>query len=161
MVPKILDGELLKALAGPGREWTVSMEQAWRMADSGFLIRNGPERRTEEAGLIEKWLNETTPDDIVALDYCYCPAEKAPIELLRCMDTDESKVVKKFHGREVIVLFGGLDGTIRYQGVGLTPLGKEPEAAVGQMLASAAAGNIQHPTGIVEIIKQTAGEWES
>jgi len=38
-----------------------------------------------------------------------------------------------------LILFGRLDGRIFYGGAGLTPMGKEPEAKVGQMLASASA----------------------
>ena len=58
------------------------------------------------------------------------------MELLQCIDPEQSKIIKKYRGRDVTILFGGLDGTVRYYGVGLTPLGKEPEAAVGRMMAS-------------------------
>ena len=40
---------------------------------------------------------------------------------------------------ETLILFGRLDGRIFYGGAGLTPMGKEPGAKVGQMLASASA----------------------
>ena len=64
------------------------------------------------------------------------PASGAPLELLECFDPEKSRITRKSLGRETLILFGGLDGTLRYYGVGLTPEGREKEAAIGQMLAS-------------------------
>ena len=140
------------------------MEQEWLMANSGFLIDDKLESKD---ALMEQWRNESTPRDLTDLGYVYCPATDAPLELLKCMSSEESKIVKKFKGREVIILFGGLDGTVCYHGTGLTWLGKEAEASVGQMLASRVPGaedggrrtedGERKPAGgIVELLRQTA-----
>jgi hypothetical protein len=156
MVPKILDGELLEALAGPGREWMVSMEQEWVLGNSGFLIK----APTDDIDF-----GEGTPEDIARLGYAYCSAQDAPLELLKCLDQEQAKITKNFRGLETIILFGGLDGTVHYYGVGLTPAGKEDEAVVRQMLASQTA-NSQLPidkqpeSGIAKLLRETAGVWE-
>ena len=71
----------------------------------------------------------------------YVPAALAPLELLDCFDPEKSKITKSYLGRETIILFGGLDGTVRYYGVGMTPAGREKEAAIGQVLASRLRAN--------------------
>jgi hypothetical protein len=50
-----------------------------------------------------------------------------------------------------VTVLGGLDGQVFYKGAGLTPLGKEAEAKVGQMLASA------HPEEpeLIKLIRET------
>ena len=48
-------------------------------------------------------------------------------------------MISHWGNAETLILFGGLDGRVFYRGAGLTPMGKEPEAKVGQMLASASA----------------------
>ena len=106
--------------------WTVSMEQEFRMSDSGFLLGG------EEAG---GWVEET-PEDLRALGWAYVPMSGAPTELMKCFDPEEARVTRKYGGMETVALLGGLNGSIEYVGIGLTPLGKEKEAEVSQMLAS-------------------------
>ena len=126
------------------------------MENSGFLIK----APTDD---VNSDFEDTTPEDLADLGYVYVPAVEAPLELLKCMDRKESKIIKNFHGLETIVLFGGLDGTVRFQGVGLTPAGKEDEAVVGQMLASQIKA--EPPDSefgeceLVELIRRTA-VWE-
>ena len=61
----------------------------------------------------------------------------------------------KFLRREMVILFGGLDGTVRYYGVGMTTAGREKEAAIGQMLAST-AGLEERETAVgpVELLRR-------
>jgi hypothetical protein len=128
--------QLLKQHA-EGREWTVSMEQEFYVNNSGFLIRaegHGPGSDGEQ-----EW-EEGTPADIRELGWTYVPATAAPLALLECFDPEAAKITKKYDGRETLILFGGLDGTVRYYGVGMTPKGREKEAAIGQVLASDAPG---------------------
>ena len=76
------------------------------------------------------------------------PALEAPDALIDCLNTDADdardghvsrRIVRDFRGQEVIFLLGGLNGQIRYRGVGLTPGNgaRETEARVSTMLASA------------------------
>ena len=121
----------LLAQHAEGKPWTVSMEQEYFVGNSGFLIsRQDAKTRSED-----EWA-EQTPEDLRALGWVYVPATLAPMELLDCFDPEKSKITKSYLGRETIILFGGLDGTVRYYGVGMTPAGREKEAAIGQVLAS-------------------------
>ena len=129
LVPQLL------AQHAEGKPWTVSMEQEYYVGNSGFLIAHEthePHEKWEEG---EPWA-ANTPEDLRGLGWVYVPATLAPMELLDCFDPEKSKITKHYLGRETIILFGGLDGTVRYYGVGLTPEGREKEAAIGQMLAS-------------------------
>jgi hypothetical protein len=122
-----VDEILQKHFTGQIR-WTVSMEQLWEMDNSGFLIKSNANTL--------KYGGDNTPEDLQELGWTYVPAQDAPLELLKCLDPKDAKIIRKFKGAETLMLFGGLDGSVHYNGVGLTPLGKEDEAEVMQMLAS-------------------------
>ena len=126
-----VDEILQKHFTGQIR-WTVSMEQLWEMDNSGFLLKAGSGRQNEE---FSGW-DRDTPEDFKTLGWTYVPAVDAPLELLKCLDPKDAKIIRKFRGAETLMLFGGLNGSVHYNGVGLTPLGKEDEAEVMQMLAS-------------------------
>src|SRR5208282_1786876 len=102
------------------------MEQDYYLEDSGFLVKAKAER----------WA-KNTPADLAALGWIYVDVAEAPEGLLACFDAEGSKITKHWGNAETLILFGGLDGRVYYRGAGLTPAGKEPEARVGQMLASA------------------------
>jgi hypothetical protein len=143
-VNKILDGYFSGQM-----QWTVSMEQAFTVESSGFLIKGDYQAEEEDS----------TPEDLKALGWQYVSAAEAPNELLKCLDSKEAKIIKKFRAGETLVLFGGLNGSIHYQGVGLTPLGKEKEAEVSTMLASAKlieGANGELMPDVVELLKKTA-----
>lgn len=106
--------------------WTVSMEQDYYLEDSGFLVKAKAER----------WA-KNTPADLATLGWIYVDVAEAPDGLLACFDAEGSKMISHWGNAETLILFGGLDG--RDRGAALTPMGKEPEAKVGQMLASASA----------------------
>jgi len=129
LVPQLL------AQHAAGKPWTVSMEQEYFVGNSGFLIAHEthePHEKWEEG---EAWAVKTS-EDLQELGWVYVPATMAPMGLLDCFDPEKSKITKPYLGRETIILFGGLDGTVRYYGVGMTPAGREKEAAIGQVLAS-------------------------
>ena len=122
-----------------GGPWSVSMENSFKDEDGGFLVKG-------VQGCAE-WV-AATPADLLALGYTYVPALEAPDALIDCLNTDADdardghvsrRIVRDFRGQEVIFLLGGLNGQIRYRGVGLTPGNgaRETEARVSTMLASA------------------------
>jgi len=124
-----------RTVMGDG-EWTVSMENELELEESGFAVAG-------TAG-IESFV-ERTPADLRALGYTYVPAMSAPTELLKCVNNEvdderednvSTRIVRQFNGQKTILLVGGLSGSIRFSGVGLTPLGKEKPARVSKMLAS-------------------------
>lgn len=110
------------------RKWTVSRENDYYLEDSGFLIKS----------LETPWVKET-PEDLARMGYSYCACVDAPEELLSCYDPKLGKVKRTFNGATVVLLLGGLNGTVQFKGTGLTPLGKEAEAEVNQMMASGAS----------------------
>jgi hypothetical protein len=144
LVPQLL------AQHAEGKPWTVSMEQEYFVGNSGFLVaREGEEPRDEQ-----------TPADLFDLGWVYVPATLAPVELLDCFDAEKSKITKPYLGRETIILFGGLDGTVRYYGVGMTPAGREKEAAIGQVLASTRPAleglpGLVEVSAVVELLRKT------
>jgi len=140
LVPQLL------AQHAEGKPWTVSMEQEYFVGNSGFLVAHETHEKWEEG---EAWAVKT-PEDLRELGWVYVPATLAPLELLDCFDPEKSKITKPYLGRETIILFGGLDGTVRYYGVGMTPAGREKEAAIGQVLASQ-TGLMEGIPGLVEV----------
>lgn len=124
-----------------GGEWSVSMENSFQEEAGGFLVVRADGHHELDSFLA------ATPADLRALGYVYVSAQAAPADLLNCLNNTEddqrdgitsARIRRDFHGQEVIFLLGGLDGKIRYRGVGLTPGGAmEKEARVSTMLASA------------------------
>ena len=154
LVPQLL------AQHADGKPWTVSMEQEYFVGNSGFLVAHETHesptssRSERDYGAAsweegEAWAVKT-PEDLRELGWVYVPATLAPMELLDCFDPEKSKITKPYLGRETIILFGGLDGTVRYYGVGMTPAGREKEAAIGQVLASQ-TGLMEGIPGLVEV----------
>ena len=140
-----------------GTEWTVSMENEATIADGGFLLRRTmdddggyyhPGNRLDEFAALGQ-----TPDDFKALGWIYVPWAAAPEDLRNCLDAGGMIAVAKNFlqtpstgsgaggspGVTTLFLNGGLNGTMFYYGVALTPLGKESRAQVLRMEASAAA----------------------
>ncbi len=136
-------------------QWTVSMENSHRISDCGFLVRvaDGPVSEGLGSGyydvrnLLAEFI-ETTPAEIAALGFAYVPVEVAPLKLLECLNTEEddarqknicTRICRDYCGAETFLLIGGLNNRIRFNGVGLTPRGKEKPAHVSRMFASGAA----------------------
>lgn len=127
-----------------GGEWSVSIENNFYEEDCGFLVRVGT-RGPLSFGL--ETFAESTPAELSDLGMVYVPCKTAPEQLLHCMNNAEddardnvtsTRIVRSYKGQEVILLLGGLDGNIRYRGVGLTSTNgaREKTARVSKMLAS-------------------------
>ena len=130
-------------------------------SSGSFLLRQGYGGQDGAAseGDLAQW-ERNTPEDLRELGWVYVPTALAPLELLDCFDPEKSKITKPYLGRETIILFGGLDGTVRYYGVGMTPAGREKEAAIGQVLASRTAMEEGMPglvegSAIMELLRKT------
>jgi hypothetical protein len=122
-----------------GGEWTVSMESSFPDEECGFLVYGD-----EGVGTFV----ETTPENLRALGCTYVPCLEAPMELIGCLNTEaddkrdgmiSARICREYLDQEVVYLLGGLNGSIRYRGVGLTPASgaMEDEAKISTMLASA------------------------
>ncbi len=119
------------------RKWTVSMENEYYLNTSGFLVENSD-------GACE---GDETPADFQALGLAYYPAVTCPDDMLKLYSMEESKIRTgrdgkplKWNGRNVTALLGGMDSSVHFKGVGITPAGKEKEAEISQLLASATVG---------------------
>lgn len=107
--------------------WTVSMEHKYYLEDSGFIVAG--------TSGVERW-EESTPQDLRDMGYVYVPYEAAPSGLKACFDEKNTKIVKQFNGQDVVIFLGGISGRLHFMGIGITPVGKEKEAFIRQMLAS-------------------------
>jgi hypothetical protein len=125
------DAEEIIQLQKAGKlQWAVSMEDKYDEDECGFCICGRRE--------VEKW-EESTPEDLRTLGFTYVPYLEAPDELKSCFDLKNTKISADWKKQETIMLLGGLNGSVHFMGIGLTPLGKEKEARVTQMLASGIA----------------------
>ena len=106
-------------------QWTVSMEVQYTLAESGFAVR-----------LKEKPKFAFTPDDMLAAGWEYVPFDKSPKELQECFSREKNRVTKRFQGREVFVLMGGIENRVHFAGVGLVRYGAEPTAKISRMTAN-------------------------
>ena len=113
---------------GGRQTWTVSMETLYDLSDSGLLVGLNDPLGKDMAG----------PEDARAIGWGYSTFDAAPAALLDAWDMDKSIIKRSYSKRPVVALLGGLAGTVHYAGVGLTRMGKEPTASIGQFLASEA-----------------------
>jgi hypothetical protein len=126
-----------------GGPWTVSLENHFYEEDCGFLLKTG------DAAIIPGLELEEVeqPEYLQAAGWTYVPMASATEELVNCLNQpadDErdgmasARICRNFRGLETVLLLGGLDGKIRYRGVGLTPAAgaRETEARVRTMMAS-------------------------
>ncbi|MGN6553265.1 MAG: hypothetical protein ACTHLW_06040 [Verrucomicrobiota bacterium] len=113
-------------------QWTVSMENNYDPDTSGFLVQL---EGSSGARGIESW-QDSTPDFLRERGFVYVPYPEAPGALRDCFDSDATKIIKPYCDQETTFLLGGLNDRVSFKGIGLTPLGKEKEARLSQMLAS-------------------------
>jgi hypothetical protein len=111
------------------RRWTVSMETQFFLEESGFLVGE-----SDAFAKDIEFAAEETPTDLQDLGYIYVPWARAG-PLMEAWDEERTKVKAAYQSRQIVFLLAGLDGRVHYNGVGLTPWGKEPTAAVRQMVA--------------------------
>jgi hypothetical protein len=111
------------------RRWTVSMETQFFLEESGFLVGEGDEL-AKDIGFAAR----ETPTDLRDLGYLYVPWAKAG-PVMEAWDEERTRIKPAYQARPIVFLLAGLKGRVHYNGVGLTPWGKEPTAAVRQMVA--------------------------
>jgi hypothetical protein len=127
-VPKIL-GEHL----GGRHRWTVSMEVNYPILSSGFVVLNRQAAPKKAAEM----LSACTPDEFTNQGLGYVELQNAPEELLECYNFDQKRMVPNaaWQGMPVLLMKGGINGQVHYQGVGLVRYGAEREAQIHQLLA--------------------------
>lgn len=110
-------------------KYSVSMECSYPWDTCGFAVAlNG--KKAEHA----------TPADLLELGYEYVPwltAKKDIPDLFSKFSMKSNRITGEFNGRRVVMLLGGLDGTVHYDGVAIVKYGAETEAEIGRMVASA------------------------
>ena len=111
------------------RRWTVSMETQFSLEESGFLIG-----KDDALGEAVRFAEAETPDDLRSLGYWWMPWGKAG-PVMEAWDEARTRIKPAYQTRQIVFLLAGLDGRVHYNGVGLTPWGKEPAAEVRQMVA--------------------------
>jgi hypothetical protein len=135
-------------------EWTVSMENQHDLEESGFIVKISGAKGPILPG--QDGFSKNTPEDLKAMGYIYVPCMTAPIALLECLNNDEddaregitsTRVCRDYMGCETILLLNGINGMIRFKGVGLCPAGMEPEAHVKTMLAAEQMFNLDRVAG--------------
>jgi hypothetical protein len=128
---KLAEGaaQILDQYLSGKRRWTVSMETQFFLEESGFLVGQS-DAFAKDIGFAA----EETPTELRDLGYFYVPWGKAE-PLMEAWDEERTKIKPAFHSRQIVFLLAGLNGQVHYNGVGLTPWGKEPTAAVRQMVA--------------------------
>jgi hypothetical protein len=108
-------------------QWSVSMENRFAEDEAWIGCRGDAEQLDAPE----------TPDELRACGYAAWPLPEAPAALRRLVELKPSaRVTKDWEGRETTLFVGGVDGALRYNGAGLTPLGKEKEAEIVTCLAS-------------------------
>ena len=126
-VPKLLAEHL-----GAKHQWTVSHEVRYIPDESGFLVGNRANAKKSQ----EEMLANLTPEEFSAAPgFGYVPFEQAPDDLKQCYNEKKTCVDKDWNGLPVVLLKGGMNGNVHFQGVGAVRYGAEREAAIQSMLA--------------------------
>ena len=111
--------------AQAGREpWTVSMEVRYRLNEGAWAWK----RRYAGERLAPNSVDVGGGWDALPWDQC-------PPDLRDCYSDADSAVTKKWRGRDVVLLLGGLDGTVFFSGIALVNYGAEPGAEIKRLLA--------------------------
>lgn len=127
--------------------WTVSMENRHNLWECGFLVRMADGKSQMADGKGQMADGQSQMAEGVPEGWEYIPYMDADRELKGCLNTPEedekegtsnTRVKRDYQGREVVLLIGGLDGVVRFNGVGLVPAGREPSAMVSSMVCGAA-----------------------
>lgn len=123
--------------------YALSMEMNYTFKSNGYVIYGKPKVE------MPAWVLATTPPDFAAAGLGYVPwtevfnfnadGEPSPNgkanDLAQCYSLKEHRVTQGWQGRKVVVLCGGINGTVRYFGAALVKRGAEPTAGVEEMLA--------------------------
>jgi len=135
---------LLGEHLGGRHKWTVSMEINYDIIESGFLVFRADQATKAQAALMA----QTTTEEFQKLNLGYVPATEASEELLDTFNFEKREMRLAIEDGEtpappsgrwgklpVVLVKGGLNGRVHYQGVGLVRYGAEKEAMIAQLLA--------------------------
>lgn len=136
------------------RKWTVSMEVRWGMAQTAFAWKRSLVPVMNALDLGGGW------EGVIY--------DKAPADLRACWDdTAEGgagAITKPWQKRDVVLLLGGVDFDVEFQGIALVNEGREPTAHIRRLLAGRLDGAIPTETEVeaaqVRAVQDLAGALE-
>ncbi len=140
-------------------KYSVSQECNHYLEEGGFVIYPKSEAslfdETMTAGTRDA-VEAFTPEDFRKQGLGYIPWMEASPDLKECYDKKKLSVNKAFQGRPVVLLKGGLNGTVEYWGVGVVRIPAEKEAEVALLLASdPSAWEELMETGTLELFRNS------
>lgn len=123
---------LLAEHLGGRHKWTVSLEMDYSLLESGFVIAN----RSDATKTQEAVLSATSPKDFTELGLGYVPIEQAPDDLFECFDLKQRRIKSQWGKLPVVLMQGGINGSVHFRGVGMVRYGAEREAEIQTLLAT-------------------------
>jgi hypothetical protein len=131
------------------QKFSVSMECTYLYDDCGFCVAIPPKAKS---------INSASPDYLVKAGWDYWNWTDAPEELVSTFNKKKKIIDKQFKGRSAVLMLGGLDNEIHYDGVAIVEQGAEREAEIIRMAASApdtAASQLVIPLmGLGDLLRQ-------
>jgi len=123
-------------------DWTVSLEVQYEPLESGVLMipvrqgeLGGKEREEAITDEEQSLMAKHTPAIYARAGLSYIPVVEAPDTLISCFDTKKGMWSKPWKGNRLVMMMGGIDGSVNFQGTGLVQYGAEPAARIEQVLA--------------------------
>lgn len=131
------------------KKWTVSMEVRWILDQCAFAWKRNLMPVTNALDFGGGWEGLTW--------------DKAPADLRACWDDAAEgglgAVTKPWNRRDVVLLLGGLDYGVEFQGIGLVNEGREPGAHIRRLLAGRLDGALPDE-GELQGLQDLAGALE-
>lgn len=131
--------EILKQHLGGIHQWSVSQELYHSRRESGFVVSELNQLPPPERDLA----GTRAPEDFRALNLGWVPWLEAPADLIACYDEERQMVARPWHGSQVTVLCGGINGGVHWGGAAMVPYGAEREAEVMHLLARQPEGEAE------------------
>jgi hypothetical protein len=123
-------------------EWTVSMEVSHQIEEAGVVIYGNEEDFKALSDGENSLLEEGTPGDFKAAGYGYVALNDVADDFRAFWNPELMRFDKKWKGRSLHLMYGGLNGRVHFKGTGVVKYGAEPTAKLEQVLASASGGNV-------------------
>lgn len=120
------------------REYTVSLECRWYVAESAWCWRAGAEPVPGATDLGSGWEGLAWAD--------------APAALRACWGEEANAVTGTWEGRRVVHLMGGLDGAVEFTGIALVERGAEPTAEIRKVLCAAPEATPEQLAALAEFL---------